>query len=73
MNMAALLDPKFKTLVFLNPNKMTEAVKWLKAECANVNSAKDERPSASTRSTEPPSTTQQPTPSLSIYLLLVLF
>ncbi|XP_048039087.1 zinc finger BED domain-containing protein 4-like [Megalobrama amblycephala] len=65
MTMATLLDPRFKTLGFLNHTKMTEAVKRLKAECANVIRAEDERPStsSSTQSTEAPSSTQQPTPS----------
>lgn len=73
MTMATLLDPRFKTLGFLNHTKMTEAVKRLKAECANVIRAEDERPStsSSTQSTEAPSSTQQPTPSSSMFFLII--
>ncbi|CAM4569352.1 unnamed protein product [Leuciscus chuanchicus] len=68
MTMATLLEPRFKKLGFLHQTKMTEAVKWLKAECGDVIRAEDERPStsSSTQSTEAPSSTQQPTPSSTV-------
>jgi len=46
----------------------------LKAECGNIIRAADEIPSTSSSTqTEAPSSTQQPTPSSSIYLLLFLY